>query len=161
MRGIASDDVLPFEATSTATEMAAEDARVSDLIKPAEEFITDEVALNKAIEALIEITKDIPATDKTFAKIGIKKDDKALLTILGPISEELNISVKKLSDKKTVFNRNDYRSARAWANENIDLILKLLPKGAIPQGGLASKGLQGSATNLPNNILQELYNKNT
>jgi len=96
MRGIASDDVLPFEATSTATEMAAEDARVSDLIKPAEEFITDEVALNKAIEALIEITKDIPATDKTFAKIGIKKDDKALLTILGPISEELNISVKKV-----------------------------------------------------------------
>ena len=160
MRGIASDDVLPFESTSTTIEIAEEDARVADLIKPAEEFITDEVALNKAIDTIVEITKDIPAKEKTFAKIGIKKDDETLLATLEPISQELNISVKKLSDKKTVFNRNDYKSARTWANQNIDLILKLLPKGAIPQGGLTSKELQGSATNLPNNILQELYNKN-
>ena len=160
MRGIASDDVLPFESTSTAIEIAEEDARVADLIKPAEEFITDEVALNKAIDTIEEVTKDIPAKERTFAKIGVKKDDAALLAVLEPISEELNISVKKLSDKKTVFNRNDYKSARVWANQNIDLILKLLPKGAIPPGGLTSKELQGSATNLPNNILQELYNKN-
>ena len=160
MRGIASDDVLPFESTSTTIEIAEEDARVADLIKPAEEFITDEVALNKAIDTIVKITKDIPAKEKTFAKIGIKKDDETLLATLEPISQELNISVKKLSDKKTVFNRNDYKSARTWANQNIDLILKLLPKGAIPQGGLTSKELQGSATNLPNNILQELYNKN-
>ena len=160
MRGIASDDVLPFESTSTAIEIAEEDARVADLIKPAEEFIADEVALNKAIDTIEEVTKDIPAKERTFAKIGVKKDDATLLAVLEPISEELNISVKKLSDKKTVFNRDDYKSARVWANENLDLILKLLPKGAIPPGGLTSKELQGSATNLPNNILQELYNKN-
>lgn len=160
MRGIASDDVLPFESTSTAIEIAEEDSRVADLIKPAEEFITDEVALNKAIDTIEEVTKDIPAKERTFAKIGVKKDDATLLAVLEPISEELNISVKKLSDKKTVFNRDDYKSARVWANENLDLILKLLPKGAIPPGGLTSKELQGSATNLPNNILQELYNKN-
>ena len=122
MRGIASDDVLPFESTSTTIEIAEEDARVADLIKPAEEFITDEVALNKAIDTIVEITKDIPAKEKTFAKIGIKKDDETLLATLEPISQELNISVKKLSDKKTVFNRNDYKSARTWANQNIDLI---------------------------------------
>ncbi len=160
MRGIASDDVLPFESTSTAIEIAEEDARVADLIKPAEEFIADEVALNKTIDTIEEVTKDIPAKERTFAKIGVKKNDAALLAVLEPISEELKISVKKLSDKKTVFNRADYTSARAWANENIDLILKLLPKGAIPPGGLTSKELQGTATNLPNNILQELYNKN-
>jgi len=121
-----------------------EQAQEEDLIIPSK--LLDEEAVRAEVE-------------KNFDKIDLANLSFKKVENLVPkyVADFFLIPEDKVVDLKKNLSSTDMRGAQRVIFENSDVLMKLLPKGAVTES--ASEKLLGTSTGLPNNLLKAFYTR--
>ena len=154
-------DVAAGEVGSVQ-EIADESISIEDQIDLADTETRSKTKLIKATKVLSKEQYDKVFKEVEAAVQNIDPKDLSYKNVkefgAEVVSEITGVPAEKILNTKKNLSKGQATSAAMFIENNIDYIRKTLPKGAVTEA--ATEDLINTATNLPNKVLEKLYNKN-